>query len=251
MWVVTRPALRPVLLGDKDRDDDPSLEFRARRVVQLRDPPADGREELVLHLHRLERDDRRVALDDVALLYMDRLEQAGHRRAELDATTPRCRGAATRAQGALVDDARQHVVSVHVEPHRVVRDQRDLVTFAVERDRPLPRADDLSYVRGDRAVIDQEAAVLRDLDPRPPVVPAKSAESTRIPGPAGSRTRAMTPLAGRKPAAGSSAVMRHSIAAPRRTTSACANGSGSPAAMASCKATRSSPVTISVTGCST
>ena len=101
---------------------------------------------------------------------MDRLEQAGHRRAELDAATPRCCGAATRAHSALVYDARQHVVPVHVEPHWLMRDQRDLVTFAVEPDRPLPSTDSLAHVRSHRAVLDQEAAVRHDLNPHPPVV---------------------------------------------------------------------------------
>ena len=49
----------------------------------------------------------------------------------------------------------------------------------------------------------------------------------------------------------SSALMRHSIAAPRTCTSSCLNGSGSPAATRICVLIRSMPVTISVTGCST
>jgi hypothetical protein len=45
--------------------------------------------------------------------------------------------------------------------------------------------------------------------------------------------------------------MRASMAWPRRRISACASGRGSPEAMRSCHSTRSIPVTISVTGCST
>ena len=58
----------------------------------------------------------------------------------------------------------------------------------------------------------------------------------------------MRPVDGRKPFAGSSLVMRHSIAQPRGTMSSCLNGSRSPAAMRICHCTRSIPVTSSVTG---
>src|SRR6266550_1209050 len=44
------------------------------------------------------------------------------------------------------------------------------MALAVERDRPLPPADDLAHVRGDRAVVHQEAALRRDLDARAAVV---------------------------------------------------------------------------------
>src|SRR5437867_3788477 len=45
--------------------------------------------------------------------------------------------------------------------------------------------------------------------------------------------------------------MRHSIAQPRWTTSACSKPSGRPAAISICAFTRSTPVTASVIGCST
>src|SRR5215217_947135 len=79
--------------------------------------------------------------------------------------------------------------------------------------------------------------------------PSATPVSTRMPGPAGRRSRVMRPGAGEKPRAGSSALRRTSIAWPR-------GGGGSPssrppAATWSCSRTRSAPVTASVTGCST
>ena len=56
------------------------------------------------------------------------------------------------------------------------------------------------------------------------------------------------PGQGWKLRSGSSALMRHSIAAPLMTMSSCLNGSGSPAAIRICVLIRSMPVTISVTG---
>ncbi len=53
------------------------------------------------------------------------------------------------------------------------------------------------------------------------------------------------------PPAGFSALMRTSMAWPLRCTSSWVNPRGSPAATLSCHSTRSSPVTSSVTGCST
>src|SRR3989475_454460 len=50
---------------------------------------------------------------------------------------------------------------------------------------------------------------------------------------------------------GSSALMRHSIAWPRKSMSFCRTDSLSPAAMRICSWTMSTPVIISVTGCST
>ena len=54
-----------------------------------------------------------------------------------------------------------------------------------------------------------------------------------------------------EPRTTSSALMRHSIAWPRSTTSSCATESGSPAATRICSRTMSIPVTASVTVCST
>ena len=48
-----------------------------------------------------------------------------------------------------------------------------------------------------------------------------------------------------------SALMRHSMAWPEIVTSLCDSDSGAPEAMRICSMTRSSPVIISVTGCST
>ncbi len=49
--------------------------------------------------------------------------------------------------------------------------------------------------------------------------PSVTPESTRTPGPAGSRYEVIVPGAGRKPLAASSALMRHSIAWPEKRTS--------------------------------
>ena len=59
------------------------------------------------------------------------------------------------------------------------------------------------------------------------------------------------PGAGAKFFDASSALMRHSIAWPRSTTSSWATDSGSPAAIRICSRTMSIPVTSSVTQCST
>ena len=50
---------------------------------------------------------------------------------------------------------------------------------------------------------------------------------------------------------GFSALMRHSMAWPEKVTSLCCSVSGAPDAIRICSITRSSPVIISVTGCST
>ena len=75
-------------------------------------------------------------------------------------------------------------------------------------------------------------------------------EPTRIPGPSGARKRSTTPGAGANPCAGSSALMRTSIACPRRGARPVAS-SGEPDAMRNCSRTTSTPVTSSLTGCST
>jgi hypothetical protein len=64
----------------------------------------------------------------------------------------------------------------------------------------------------------------------------------------------MVPVSGRKPFAGSSVVMRHCTAHPRTDRRSCVSprsASDSPAATRSWAPTRSTPVTSSVTVCST
>ena len=73
----------------------------------------------------------------------------------------------------------------------------------------------------------------------------------RRPPPTGSTHRVTVPGHGANPRAGSSALIRTSTACPVNATSDCRIRSGSPAATASCAATMSTPVTSSVTGCST
>src|SRR2546422_2173476 len=373
----TTPALRRLVTRDHD-EDGPSLDFRARRRAHLRDATRGGREQLVLHLHRLECGEGRVDVDPITLLDVHGLQETRHRSAQLD-PVPSCSDRpATGAECAFVDDNSANIMAVDIEAEWVVRHHRDLVALALEHDRPLAPANGLAHVRRDDAVFDRESAVFTELHadativerdlvthqrsassrparahgpsagvtarrsfpdrsartaasaaeavapsvrsgvfvgshrPTNPVsyrpatksgwnsaarwkgsdvgmpatlissnarrirpiassrsrpyaitfasresyslgtvIPEKSAESTRIPGPAGSRTSATRPLAGMNPASGSSAVMRHSMAAPLLEIWSCVNGSGSPAAIRSCSATRSRPVTISVTGCST
>ena len=72
-----------------------------------------------------------------------------------------------------------------------------------------------------------------------------------MPGPPGAWYRSTTPAPGRKSASGSSALIRNSMAWPSNATSDWLNPSGSPAAIRIWVATRSMPVSISVTGCST
>ena len=81
--------------------------------------------------------------------------------------------------------------------------------------------------------------------------PAPTPESTRTPGPLGSTYSPIEPGAGAKFFEASSALMRHSIAWPRRTTSSCLIDSSSPAAARMPSLTMSMPVVISVTQCST
>ncbi len=78
--------------------------------------------------------------------------------------------------------------------------------------------------------------------------------SRRMPEPPGERYALIRPVSGRKPLAGSSVVMRHCSAAPRRVIDSCdspRSASDSPAAMRSWACTRSTSVTSSVTVCST
>ena len=75
--------------------------------------------------------------------------------------------------------------------------------------------------------------------------------STRTPGPAGDAEVVESgPAPGRKSRSGSSALMRHSMAWPLASAQP-VRREQAPAATRSCSATRSRPVTSSVTGCST
>jgi hypothetical protein len=72
-----------------------------------------------------------------------------------------------------------------------------------------------------------------------------------MPGPAGGSHVVSVPVEGAKFASGSSAFTRHSMAWPVTQICSSLNDSGSPAASAICSFTRSTPVTASVTVCST
>ncbi len=87
---------------------------------------------------------------------------------------------------------------------------------------------------------------------RPPTsVPTSIPASMRTSSRAGQRSASTRPIAGRNPSSASSAYRRTSIAWPEGRMSADSMPSGSPAAIRSWSATRSRPVTSSVTGCST
>src|SRR3989304_2466516 len=81
--------------------------------------------------------------------------------------------------------------------------------------------------------------------------PGKACVSPRTPGPPGGTKVVIVPGAGRKSCLGSSALMRHSMACPRNSMSPWFMASFSPAATRICHCTRSTPVSISVTGRST
>lgn len=85
----------------------------------------------------------------------------------------------------------------------------------------------------------------------PTGTPSLRPESVRAPPPCGSCSASTVPPDGRNPRAGSSAQTRASTACPVSVMSAWAYGRRSPEATRSCHSTRSSPVTSSVTGCST
>ena len=79
-----------------------------------------------------------------------------------------------------------------------------------------------------------------------------SAPTHRAPRRPGGTSRVIGPGSGRKPASGSSALMRNSIACPRKRDAVLASGPAArPRRSGSARTTRSTPVTISVTGCST
>ena len=78
--------------------------------------------------------------------------------------------------------------------------------------------------------------------------------SSRTPAPPGERYVVILPVSGRNPLAGSSVVIRHCSAAPRRVTVSWERPRSaelSPDAIRICACTRSTSVTSSVTVCST
>ena len=84
----------------------------------------------------------------------------------------------------------------------------------------------------------------------PPMVsPPWNPASTRTPGPVGIAQSVIRPGAGRNDRPGSSPFILNSIECPRISGSS--KPSDSPSAILNCSRTRSSPVTSSLTGCST
>src|SRR5207302_556774 len=136
MVAATMPALprRRLLTPDHDQHGA-GLHLRAGGRADLRDATRERREQLVLHLHRLERGEWRVGHNVVALLHVHRLQETGHRRPQLDSAGSRSRGAAICAERPFIDDGRANIVTVDVEAERIVRYHGDLVAFSGERRR--------------------------------------------------------------------------------------------------------------------
>src|SRR6266550_2248926 len=170
MLSATTPTLRRRLVTRDHEEHGPGLHLGTRGRADLGDASGRRREQLVLHLHRLERCERSLGLDAIALFHMHGLQQPWHRRAQLDTAGLRSHGPSARSKGALVDDVRAQVVAIQVEAQRIVRDHGDLVALALDRDRPLPSADGLADVRSDDAIVDGEAAALAQLDADAPVL---------------------------------------------------------------------------------
>ena len=81
--------------------------------------------------------------------------------------------------------------------------------------------------------------------------PLRTPESTRYSEPSGQSRRLIVPGLGMNPFSGSSALIRHSTECPAKEMSSCRSSVRPVEAIVSCSATRSTPVTNSVTGCST
>ena len=71
-------------------------------------------------------------------------------------------------RGPLVEDEDPHLGPVHIQAHRLARQQRDLMALALERHRPDPAPGDLPDVGGHDALVDREASVRRQIDAHPP-----------------------------------------------------------------------------------
>ena len=85
----------------------------------------------------------------------------------------------------------------------------------------------------------------------PSRIPVSILTLPAYPSRSGRRNRSSRPPPGRKSRPGSSAYRRASMAWPAGSSSPCRRGSVSPAATASCHATKSTSTSISVTVCST
>src|SRR6266513_3925626 len=120
----TTPALRRRLVTRDHDQHGARLHLRSRRGAHLRDTTRGRSQELVLHLHRLERGERRIGIDVVAFLYVHGLQQTRHRSTQLDPARAESDGAATRAERALVDHARADITAADVETERLVRHYR-------------------------------------------------------------------------------------------------------------------------------
>ena len=71
---------------------------------------------------------------------------------------------------AFVHDRRPHIDAIDVETKWLMSKHRDLVAFALDSDRPLTSAHDLTYVGGHHTILDFETAVAREIDPYAPTV---------------------------------------------------------------------------------
>ena len=133
-------------------------------------------------------------------------------------------------------------------PRSVARNSALVVTPRTASSRRAPRRRAMAPVRSGACAT---TLAIRASYSGGTTLPDDTPASQRMPGPAGSTNASMRPGEGANARAGSSAQMRASTAWPRTSRSSWRNGSGSPAAIAICSWTRSTPQTISVTGCST
>ena len=199
----------------------PRVTWSAGRTTDVRDPAGDRGRDDVLHLHRLEGDDRVAGGDGLADRGVDRQDGAGHRRHELDRA-----GRPGRAMG----DGRARR---RVDVGRRRQPERDAPAGEVEMD-GAARADGRDRVARGRAArasarragLDDPADPFRLEPDRAPGVepPAAGPRIGRIAGrPAGGPPRRSTPPRGSpcappsRPAARSGSACR-SAPRPARTT---------------------------------
>src|SRR5216683_4111754 len=78
----TRPR-RPLVTRDHDQNGA-GVHLRTSRSADLGDTTRGRSEQLILHLHGLERRERSLGGDMVAFLHVYRLQKTGHRRPKLD-----------------------------------------------------------------------------------------------------------------------------------------------------------------------
>src|SRR5438105_1007062 len=157
-------AMLAMLVARDDQEQRAAFYFCARAGRDPRDPTGTRRAQLVLHLHRLERRNRSVGLDEITLFHVEGLQQPWHGRSQLGTPAGDAAGGAAGTQRAFVDDRRLKIDAVHIEPQRVVRHDGDLVARALDGDRPLAGAYHLANIGRHGPVVERETPVRREVD---------------------------------------------------------------------------------------